>query len=102
MLCKGGGGQSPCSALGQCFQAGGLVGLEPPLLVFGRGLRWRKCVPPTPGGGGLHPLYLWVQVAAPAPASVLIHCSQWDSRSLRPSGWPSLALECDVITRGVR
>src|SRR5258708_33532805 len=58
MLCEGGGGrrpllrrclQSPCSALGQCFQAGGLIGLEPPLLVFVRGSRWHKCIPPTLG-----------------------------------------------------
>src|SRR5258708_1963915 len=58
MLCKGGGGQgpllrrrlrSPCTTLGQRFQAGGLIGLEPPLLVFVRGSRWRKCVPPTLG-----------------------------------------------------
>src|SRR5258707_10539307 len=57
-LCEGGGGrrpllrrclQSPCSALGQCFQVGGLIGLEPPLLVFVRGSRWHKCVPPTLG-----------------------------------------------------
>src|SRR5258708_37911028 len=99
MLCEGGGGQrpllrrhlrSPCSALGQCFQVGGLVGLEPPLLVFVRGSRWHKCVPPTLGGGGSRTLYLWVQVAAPAAASALICWSQWYRRALRPSGWPSV------------
>src|SRR5258708_13884437 len=66
---QGGGGQrpllrrhlqSPCSTLGQCFQAGWLVGLEPPLLVFLRGSRWRKSIPPTLWGGGLHTPYLWV------------------------------------------
>src|SRR5260221_14512817 len=110
MLCEGGGGQrpllrrclrSPCSTLGQRFQVGGLVGLEPPLLVFARGLRWCKWVPPTLGCGGSHTLYLRIQVAAPAAASALIHCSQWDSGSSRPSGRPSLPLDGDAITRGV-
>src|SRR5260221_1448749 len=67
--------QSPCSTLGQHFQAGGLVGLEPPLLVFARGSRWCKCVPPTLGSGGSCTLYLRVRLAAPAPASRLVQCN---------------------------
>src|SRR6266446_4195595 len=79
-LCEGGGGQrpllrrclqSPCSALGQCSQVGGLVGLEPPLLVFVRGLKWwlqlqlqysSVAVSGTVGHRDLlgGPVYLWI------------------------------------------